>query len=155
MIMIQSDNADLGYNLQIFYVFMFQICCYLQAYSVREHDFPEWCFAASWLFKYSEKKPMMSLFTYLTRTPPTPPIHSHLLVSLPFAAVRIKLYIMAAIKSLASWLLLTPNQHSCFLVMFIAIVGQIVCFENAKSNSPDVKERASDWLPVFPRLIWI
>lgn len=99
-----------------------------------------------------KKKPMMSLFTYLTRTLPHP-IHSHLLVSLPFAAVRIKLYIMAAIKSLASWLLLTPNQHSCFLVMFIAIVGQIVCFENAKSNSPDVKERASDWLPVFPRLI--
>lgn len=68
--------------------------------------------------------------------PLTPPVHSHLLVSLPFAAVRIKLYIMVAITSLASWLLLTPNQHSCFLVMFIAIVGQIVCFEHAKSNSP-------------------
>lgn len=77
----------------------------------------------------------MSLFTTLTLPPQTPPVHSHLLVSLPFAAVRIKLYIMVAITSLASWLLLTPNQHSCFLVMFIAIVGQIVCFENAKSNS--------------------
>lgn len=42
---------------------------------------------------------------------------------------------MVAITSLASWLLLTPNQHSCFLAMFIAIVGQTVCFENAKSNS--------------------
>lgn len=68
----------------------------------------------------------------LSNTPPVGSVHNHLLVSLPFAAVRIKLYIMAAIMSLASWLLLTPNQHSCFLVMFIAIVGQLVCFENAK-----------------------
>lgn len=73
----------------------------------------------------------MSLFSTLTPLP-LAPLHNHLLVFLPFAAVRIKLYIMAAIMSLTSWLLLTPNQHSCFLVMFDAIVGQIVCFENAK-----------------------
>lgn len=47
---------------------------------------------------------------------------------------------MVAITSLASWLLLTPNQLFCFLAMFIAIAGQIVCFETAKSNSPMCKK---------------
>lgn len=41
---------------------------------------------------------------------PCQPVHSHLLVSLPFAAVRIKLYIMVAITSPASWLPLTPKS---------------------------------------------
>lgn len=72
-------------------------------------------------------------------TPPRP-AHSHLLVLLPFAAVKIKLHIMVAITSLASWLLLTPNQLFCFLAMFIAIAWQIVCFETAKSNSPMCKK---------------
>lgn len=71
---------------------------------------------------------------------PCQPVHSHLLVSLPFAAVRIKLYIMVAITSPASWLPLTPNQRCCFLAMLVAIVGQIVCFEHAKSNSPMCKK---------------
>lgn len=77
----------------------------------------------------------MSLFTTPTLHPhpPSPPVHNHLLVCLIFTAVRIKLFIMAAITSLASWLLLTPNQRSCFLVMLVAIV---VCFEDAKSNNP-------------------
>lgn len=91
----------------------------------------------------------LSLFKYTKRVPwclpsdsPSPhhPAHSHLPVFLPFAAVKIKLHIMVAITSLASWLLLTPNQLFCFLVMFIAIAGQIVCFENAKSNSPMCKK---------------
>lgn len=77
---------------------------------------------------------------FTIRPPPPRPAHSHLLVLLPFAAVKIKLHIMVAITSLASWLLLTPNQLFCFLAMFIAIAGQIVCFETAKSNSPMCKK---------------
>lgn len=76
----------------------------------------------------------MSLFFTLTPLH-SAPVHDHLLVCLLYAAVRIKLYIMAAITSFALWLLLTPNQHSCSLVMFIPIVAQIVCFENAELNS--------------------
>lgn len=77
-----------------------------------------------------------------TIRPPSPPhpAHSHLLVFFPFAAVKIKLHVMVAIMSLASWLLLTPNQLFCFFAMFITIAGQIVCFENAKSNSPMCKK---------------
>lgn len=78
----------------------------------------------------------MSLFTTLTLHLPAPcslppSAHNHLLVSIPFAAVRIKLYIIVAIMSLAPWLLLTTNQHSCFLLQ---LLGEIVCFENAQNQ---------------------
>lgn len=78
-------------------------------------------------------------------TPPSPhrPAHSHLLVFLPFAAVKIKLHIMVAITSLASWLLLTPNQLFCFLAMFIAIAGQIVL---KMQNQIALCARKSIWL---------
>lgn len=59
-------------------------------------------------------RPMMSLFTTPSNPPssPRPPLHSHLLVCLPFAAVRIKLYLMAAIAS--PCILASANPKSTF-----------------------------------------
>lgn len=129
------------YCITIFMIILYYTILALQAYPEQVCRFQRVIF--SWKLPHgslSTLKQAHDVTVYHSNPPArlplsSPPVHNHLLVSLPFAAVRIKLYIMVAITSLASWLLLTPNQHSCFLVVFIAIVGQTVCFENAKSNS--------------------